>query len=287
MAGEGLASLGEACWDPLTGASLPAGGQAGQVSGSTGQSARNMGSRGICRGPYRAVPCAAGHPEEKAVPPGDAGHVEPQGAASAVAPGAGSGQCPARLPAWVSQGGRWGWSAKSPQTLPRAAPSPVGGWGSSSWLLLWPPSPVPGSLGSQPREPRLTPAPPSAAAGCVPLGCPGAPWPSPLCSACTSPSSPPAVGTESAAPTGKCPAHCTPPGARGGGAPGSGPRPRPSGWPRPTPVGPQAVPVSGWCGGRLRSLRLTGSHPHLRGVPCPVCSSRGPPPRLLLSTSGW
>lgn len=287
MAGEGLASLGEACWDPLTGASLPAGGRAGQVSGSTGQSARNMGSRGICREPYRAVPCAAGHPEEKAVPPGDAGHVEPQGAASAVAPGAGSGQCPARLPAWVSQGGRWGWSAKSPQTLPRAAPSPVGGWGSSSWLLLWPPSPVPGSLGSQPREPRLTPAPPSAAAGCVPLGCPGAPWPSPLCSACTSPSSPPAVGTESAAPTGKCPAHCTPPGARGGSAPGSGPRPRPSGWPRPTPVGPQAVPVSGWCGGRLGSLRLTGSHPHLRGVPCPVCSSRGPPPRLLLSTSGW
>ncbi|XP_032979941.1 epidermal growth factor-like protein 7 isoform X3 [Rhinolophus ferrumequinum] len=43
---------------------------------------------------------------------------------------------------------------------------------------------------------------PSPAAGCVPLGIPGAPCPSPSCSVCTSPSSPPAMGTEPAAPTG-------------------------------------------------------------------------------------
>ncbi|XP_032334701.1 epidermal growth factor-like protein 7 isoform X4 [Camelus ferus] len=40
------------------------------------------------------------------------------------------------------------------------------------------------------------------AAGCVLSGFPGAPCPSPSCNACTSPSSPPAMGTELAAPTG-------------------------------------------------------------------------------------
>lgn len=58
-------------------------------------------------------PPSPGHPEEKAVPLGDAGHVEPQGATSAVAAGAGSGQRRARLPAWP-QGVR-PWGAQGPR----------------------------------------------------------------------------------------------------------------------------------------------------------------------------
>ncbi|XP_060267620.1 epidermal growth factor-like protein 7 isoform X2 [Ovis aries] len=46
-------------------------------------------------------PPSPGHPEEKAVPPGNPGHVGLPGAASALVPGAGSGQCGARLPAWT------------------------------------------------------------------------------------------------------------------------------------------------------------------------------------------
>ncbi|XP_046519265.1 epidermal growth factor-like protein 7 isoform X8 [Equus quagga] len=45
-------------------------------------------------------PPSLGHPEEKAVPPGDTGHVGLPGAASGVVPGAGSGRHPAYLPAW-------------------------------------------------------------------------------------------------------------------------------------------------------------------------------------------
>lgn len=44
-------------------------------------------------------PPSPGHPEEKAVPPGNSGHVGFPGAASALVPGAGSGQRGARLPA--------------------------------------------------------------------------------------------------------------------------------------------------------------------------------------------
>ncbi|XP_047554793.1 epidermal growth factor-like protein 7 isoform X4 [Lutra lutra] len=44
--------------------------------------------------------------------------------------------------------------------------------------------------------------PPSPAVGCVPSGLPGALSQSPSCSECTSPSSPPVMGTEPAAPTG-------------------------------------------------------------------------------------
>lgn len=56
----------------------------------------------------RVMPCAPGHPEEKATPPGDTGHVGPQGAASGVVPGAGSGRHRARLPAWPQGVCRWG-----------------------------------------------------------------------------------------------------------------------------------------------------------------------------------
>lgn len=135
----------------------------------------------------RVMPCAPGHPEEKATPPGDTGHVGPQGAASGVVPGAGSGRHRACLPAWVSSS-LWLLLRVLPTvTLRRPFPrssGPLGPRAGSLWLTHWPPT--------------------SAAAGCVPLGLPGAPCPSPSCSVCTSPSSPPATGTEPAAPTGEC-----------------------------------------------------------------------------------
>lgn len=49
-----------------------------------------------------------GHPEEKAVLPGDTGHVGLQRAASGVVPGAGSGWHRARLPAWPQGVCCWG-----------------------------------------------------------------------------------------------------------------------------------------------------------------------------------
>jgi hypothetical protein len=52
-------------------------------------------------------------------------------------------------------------------------------------------------------DPHSNPSHPIAA-GCVLWGLPGAPCQSPSCSACTSPSSPPVLGTEPAAPTGEC-----------------------------------------------------------------------------------
>ncbi|XP_070374465.1 epidermal growth factor-like protein 7 isoform X4 [Equus asinus] len=55
---------------------------------------RGGGGGGAC------APRTGGHPEEKAVPPGDTGHVGLPGAASGVVPGAGSGRHPAYLPAW-------------------------------------------------------------------------------------------------------------------------------------------------------------------------------------------
>lgn len=45
-------------------------------------------------------PPSPGHPEEKAVPPADTGHVGLQGAAPGVVPGAGSGRHGACLQAW-------------------------------------------------------------------------------------------------------------------------------------------------------------------------------------------
>lgn len=108
------------------------------------------------------------------------------------------------------------------------------------------------------------------------MGCPGAPWPSPLCSVCTSPSSPPAVGTESAAPTGECPARCTHPWGPGRQCARVGTEAT-SEWVAETDAhGVVGSPVSGWCGGCFRSLQLTCSHPH---------SSRGAPSCLLLEGS--
>uniref|UniRef100_A0A8D1M4A6 Epidermal growth factor-like protein 7 n=1 Tax=Sus scrofa TaxID=9823 RepID=A0A8D1M4A6_PIG len=65
--------------------------------------ARGLGLRRGRTGTYGVLPCAPGHPEEKAVPPGNTGHVGLPGAASGVVPGAGSRWHRARLPAWVSR----------------------------------------------------------------------------------------------------------------------------------------------------------------------------------------
>lgn len=151
-----------------------------------------MGLRRVCGGTYRAVLCAPGHPEEKAILPGDTGHVGLQRAASGVVPGAGSGWHRARLPAWVSSSLRLLLRVLPTVTLRSPFPgfsAPLGPSAGSPWLTHWPPT--------------------SAAAGCVLLGLPGAPCPSPSCSVCTSPFLPPAMGTEPAAPTGKWPPPAT------------------------------------------------------------------------------
>lgn len=70
---------------------------AGEGTVSTG----SVGWTGTCSGNYRALPCAPGHPAEKAIPPGDTGHVGLQGAAG-VGPGAGSGRHRTHLQAGVS-----------------------------------------------------------------------------------------------------------------------------------------------------------------------------------------
>uniref|UniRef100_A0A8C2SCD8 EGF like domain multiple 7 n=1 Tax=Capra hircus TaxID=9925 RepID=A0A8C2SCD8_CAPHI len=68
--------------------------------------------------------------------------------------------------------------------------------------------------------------PPSPDAGCVSSGLPRAPCPSPLCNVYTSPSSPPATGTEPAAPT----AICQPPCQNGGSCVQPGRCHCPAGW---------------------------------------------------------
>lgn len=104
-----------------------------------------LGCRGVCTG-LRAAPCAAGHPEEKAVPPAGAGHGGLLGAAAAVGPGAGGGRHGAHVQAWVS--------------LPHpAAPSP-GSWG-------------PRAGGSRLREPPADSPPPFQPPGVCRWGSPG------------------------------------------------------------------------------------------------------------------
>ena len=115
--------------------------------------------------------------------------------------------------------GATGCAARSPQPSPGAAPSALGSGVSLQPLLRVPlGNPPPGSPaplgsragGSQPREPpadTLAPSVPAPTdAGCVSSGLPRALCPRPLCSVYTSPSSPPAMGTEPAAPTGEPPA---------------------------------------------------------------------------------
>ncbi|XP_040081479.1 epidermal growth factor-like protein 7 isoform X3 [Oryx dammah] len=96
-----------------------------------------------------------------------------------------------------------------------------------------PQTPAPGRHG-RPPPPRRAAAtsvrgmrePPSPDAGCVSSGLPRAPCPSPLCSVYTSPSSPPAMGTEPAAPT----AICQPPCQNGGSCVQPGRCHCPAGW---------------------------------------------------------
>lgn len=74
------------------------------------------------------MPCAAGHPEEKALPAGHTGHVGLQGAAPGVVRGAGRGRLGARLPAWVS--GRRGAGGPSHRDPEEPLPPVLGsrGW---------------------------------------------------------------------------------------------------------------------------------------------------------------
>ncbi|XP_060267623.1 epidermal growth factor-like protein 7 isoform X5 [Ovis aries] len=83
-------------------------------------------------------PPSPGHPEEKAVPPGNPGHVGLPGAASALVPGAGSGQCGARLPAWVSRG-------SGPSALPGGSPQRPGSW-------HFPAAPAERAIGESPAQ---------------------------------------------------------------------------------------------------------------------------------------
>lgn len=140
------------------------------------QEASFSGQGGPCS-KLKCACCALGLPGEKATHLGDAGHVGLPTAAAAVAVGAGSRWHWARLPAQVSQG--------SPNLRGGGCPH-VLGWAGPCFT---------------PADLALPPA-----AGCVPLlGLPRAPSPSPLCSVYTSPSSPPAMGTGPAVPTGECP----------------------------------------------------------------------------------
>ncbi|XP_070452154.1 epidermal growth factor-like protein 7 isoform X3 [Equus przewalskii] len=91
-------------------------------------------------------------------------------------------------------------SQATPAVCPRNA-RPFVRWkgqAPAQWRHRWPPLP---RRAAATRVQGMT-EPPSLAAGCVPSGFPGAPCPSPLCNACTSPFSPPATGTEPAAHTG-------------------------------------------------------------------------------------
>lgn len=114
-------------WHPTVGAVPLAGGCDGRSSksgcvGTVEPGAQPPGgtdSRG-----RHALP--AGH-LEKAVPPGDTGHVGSPEAASAVVPGAGSRGHRAHLPAWVSQG----WASRCRDS--------AGEW--------------PGALGASPEQP--------------------------------------------------------------------------------------------------------------------------------------
>lgn len=131
-------------------------------------------------GTYGVLPCAPGHPEEKAVPPGNTGHVGLPGAASGVVPGAGSRWHRARLPAWV----RWGsgfWVPGQQGCRPGAlSPSPGqpptsgglallcgSGWGSIPATLA---NPVgSGAAGRGPRSPPTdfpAPSPPQPQGVC-------------------------------------------------------------------------------------------------------------------------
>ena len=162
----------------------------------------------------QAMPWVPGHPEEKAAPAGDSGHVGLLGAAPAVAPGAGGGRHGARLQTWVSPPptpgqcppnfqGLWLFlvaAAENPFHSDLEKPLPqvlsfLGVWGWEGRGL--------GLGGSGSGDPPADSLPPPLGAGCVPLGLPGAPCPSPSHSVCTSPSSPPATGPESAARTGE------------------------------------------------------------------------------------
>lgn len=141
---------------------------------------------GPAEGLHMAALYAPGHLEEKAVPPGNSGHVGLPGAASALVPGAGSRQHGARLPAWVSRGsGPWG--------VQPGALSPPRGSPQGPWIWRFPAAPaeggvgespawVPGLLGSgaggsQPRSPLLTPwpcpSPPPQTQGVCRRGSPG------------------------------------------------------------------------------------------------------------------
>nr|XP_005605986.1 epidermal growth factor-like protein 7 isoform X5 [Equus caballus] len=91
-------------------------------------------------------------------------------------------------------------SQATPAVCPRNA-RPFVRWkgqAPAQWRHRWPPLP---RRAAATRVQGMT-EPPSLAAGCVPSGFPGAPCPSPSCNACTSPFSPPAMGTEPAAHTG-------------------------------------------------------------------------------------
>lgn len=124
-------------------------------------------------------------------------------------------------------------------------------------------------------------------------GLPGAPCPSPLCSVCTSPSSPPAMGTEPAAPTGErrplpqgpiC--HAQALGLGGQCAPGGKLSPRAvkglaeatSEWVAETDTCCNlGSPNSGSYRCDLKYQLLRGHlahppHPHFRGLTHPVCS---------------
>lgn len=142
--------------------------------------ARGLGLRRGRTGTYGVLPCAPGHPEEKAVPPGNTGHVGLPGAASGVVPGAGSRWHRARLPAWV----RWGsgfWVPGQQGCRPGAlSPSPGqpptsgglallcgSGWGSIPATLA---NPVgSGAAGRGPRSPPTdfpAPSPPQPQGVC-------------------------------------------------------------------------------------------------------------------------
>lgn len=129
-----------------------------------------------------------------------------------------------------------------PSAVPGGSPQRPGSWrfpaAPAERAIGKSPAQVPGSPGlrgggSQPWEPAAdflasSLPPPPADAGCVSSGLPRAPCPSPLCNVYTSPSSPPATGTEPAAPTGERRPHCCLPHASPGAgrAPGGRPRPR-------------------------------------------------------------